>query len=171
MAEQRKSGASGAKDSAKPKPKPKTSKSAKKAPPAPNLQERMEGLQGWMAEIEKKQERTSRVGGLAAILAILASGGALALGVMNKQDAATDDDVNELTEKVSELGSSVEKQTETQLKAINGRIAGLEQQIDNLNTRQRETEAEITALQTQVGNAAAASNAAAEKPAGEKQQP
>ena len=47
--------------------------------------ERMEGLQGWMAEIERKQERMTKFGGGAAILAVLLSGGALALGIINKQ--------------------------------------------------------------------------------------
>jgi TolA-binding protein len=124
------------------------------------MQERMEGVQGWMAEIEKKQERTSRFGAVAVILAILAAGGALALGVINKQDGATTNDVDELATKVNELGASVEQQTEKQLKAINARLAELEQQLDSLNQQQRQTEAQITTLQTRVGNAAAAAAAA-----------
>ena len=86
------------------------------AKPIANIEDRMEGVQGWMAELEKRQERTSRVGGIALLLAILAAGGALALGILNKQDAATTEDVDELTSKVNALGASVEKQTETQLK-------------------------------------------------------
>jgi uncharacterized protein HemX len=120
---------------------------AKPASPKPNLDERMEGIQGWMAEIEKKQERTSRVGGIAALLAIAAAGGALALGIMNKQDGATKDDIDELTEKVNALGSSVERQTESQLKSINNRLATVEQQITSVNQRQRQTESQIKSLQ------------------------
>lgn len=132
------------------KPAPKT------APPKPNLDERMEGVQGWMAEIEKKQERTSRFGGIAVLLAIAAAGGALALGILNKQDGATKDDIDELTEKVNQLGSSVEQQTETQLKSINQRLATVEQQIASLNQRQRQTESQIESLQTASAAAAAA---------------
>jgi cell division protein FtsB len=116
----------------------------------------MEGVQGWMAEIEKKQERTSRVGGIAVLLAIAAAGGALALGILNKQDAATQDDIDELTEKVNALGASVERQTESQLKAINQRLATVEQQIASLNQRQRQTESQIEKLQTASAAAAAA---------------
>lgn len=160
MAEQSKGGASKKKAAAK-KRAPAAKKSAAAKTPAPNMSERMDGLQGWMAELEKRQQRTSRVGGLAAILAILASGGALALGIMNKQDAATEADLDGLTEQVNQLSSSVERQTEDQLRAINQRIATLQRQLDNLNARQRESESEITALQTQVGNQAAAADAAA----------
>jgi cell division protein FtsB len=129
---------------------------AKKAAPKANLDERMEGVQGWMAEIEKKQERTSRVGGIAVLLAIAAAGGALALGILNKQDAATQDDIDELTEKVNALGASVERQTESQLKSINQRLATVEQQIASLNQRQRQTESQIEKLQTASAAAAAA---------------
>jgi cell division protein FtsB len=129
---------------------------AKKAAPKANLGERMEGVQGWLAEIEKKQERTSRVGGIAVLLAIAAAGGALALGILNKQDAATQDDIDELTEKVNALGASVERQTESQLKSINQRLATVEQQIASLNQRQRQTESQIEKLQTASAAAAAA---------------
>jgi TolA-binding protein len=132
-----------------------------KPPPELNMQERVEGMQGWMAEIEKKQERTSRFGAVAVILAILASGGALALGVINKQDGATTDDVDELATSVNELGASVELQTEQQLKAINARLAGLEQQVDSLSRQQRQAEARIATLQTRVDSANAAAAAAA----------
>lgn len=136
------------------------SSKGKRKPPAPNMQERMEGLQGWMAEIEKKQERSSRFGTIAVILAILAAGGALALGVINKQDGATKDDVDELTTKVNELGASVEQQTEKQLKGINQRLSALEPQIDSLTKQQRQTEAQINTLQS---NATAAPAPAAPK--------
>ena len=166
MAE-RKSSTSRAKASGSKSPKAPATKTTKastskgstskgKKPP-PNMQERMEGLQGWMAEIEKKQERSSRFGTIAVILAILAAGGALALGVINKQDGATKDDVDELTTKVNALGASVEQQTEKQLKGINERLSTLELQVDGLTKQQRETEAQINTLKN---NATAAANAA-----------
>ena len=128
--------------------------------PAPSLEERMEGMQGWMAEIEKRQERSSRFGGIAVLLAILASAAALVLGVMNRQDAATQDDIDELTDKVNDLGSSVERQTETQLSSIDQRLSALEQQIKSLTTRQREAEAQTNKLQTRVADAETAAQAA-----------
>ena len=135
------------------------------AKPIGNIEDRMEGVQGWMAELEKRQERTSRVGGIALLLAILASGGALALGIINKQDAATTEDVDELTSKVNALGASVEKQTETQLKGINERLGSLERQVASLNERQRKTEADIATLRQDVNAAAADAAAAAARPA------
>ncbi len=135
------------------------------AKPIANIEDRMEGVQGWMAELEKRQERTSRVGGIALLLAILAAGGALALGILNKQDAATTEDVDELTSKVNALGASVEKQTETQLKGINERLGSLERQVASLNERQRKTEADIATLRQDVNAAAADAAAAAARPA------
>lgn len=123
--------------------------------PEPNMQERMEGLQGWMAEIERKQERMTRFGGVAAIVAVLAAGGALALGVINQQDAASKDDVDELTSKVNELGETLKADTETQLKALGGRIDGLEQQVKTLQQTQTQNTQDIAALRSQGGKAKA----------------
>lgn len=161
---EKKAGSSGS----DPKPKPEAKKPAakadaakKSAPKKPaNLQERMEGVQGWMAELEKKQERATRIGGVALGLAILAAAGALALGIMNKQDAATKDDIADLTTKVNDLGSSVEEQTESQLKSINDRLTTLEAQISSMNERQRKAETQISSLQKEVDQAVATANAA-----------
>ena len=90
----------------------------------------------------------------------LPSGAALALGIMNKQDGATKDDIDELTEKVNALGASVEKQTETQVQSINQRLATVEQQIRGANQRLRQTESQINQLRTQVNEAKAAASAA-----------
>lgn len=127
-----------------------TSKSlASKAKPAPNMTERMEGLQGWMAEIERKQERMTRFGGGAAILAVLAAGGALALGVINQQDASSKDDVDQLTEQVNELGASLKTDTEAQLKTISGRIDAVEQQIKTVQQTQTQQTQDIANLKSQ----------------------
>ena len=134
---------------AEPKAEAKTESKAEQKPaakPIANIEERMEGVQGWMAELEKTPGAHKRVGGIALLLAVLAAGGALALGILNKQDAATTDDVDELTAKVNALGSSVEKQTETQLKGINERLGSLERQVASLNERQRKAEADIATL-------------------------
>jgi hypothetical protein len=133
-------------------------KSAAKAPaakakakpkPAPNMGERMEGLQGWMAEIERKQERMTKIGGGAAILAVLLSGGALALGIINKQDASSKDDVDNLTEQVNELGASIKSDTEEQLKAINGRVDAIEQQVKTIQQTQTTQTQDIATLKSQ----------------------
>jgi uncharacterized protein HemX len=111
----------------------------------------MEGVQGWMAEIERKQTRMTRFGGAAAILAVLASAGALALGVINQQNAATEDDLDGLTEQVNELGASVKSQTEKQLKAINAKISGIEERLTTLEAQQAQQATEIQSLQSSGG--------------------
>jgi hypothetical protein len=126
-------------------------KSAKKTP-APNMQERMEGLQGWMAEIERKQNRMSRLGGGAAILAVLAAGGALALGILNKQDAATEDDLDEVREQVNGISGTVEQQTEQQLGNLNKTLKSLQTQVQSLQQQQQQQTQTINQLQNQVNN-------------------
>ncbi len=126
-----------------------------KAEPAPNMAERMEGLQGWMAEIERKQERMTRFGGGAAILAVLVAGGALALGVINQQNASSEDDVDELTSQVNELGASLKSDTEEQLKTIGGRIDAVEQQVKTIQQTQTTQTQEIATLKSQSAAGAA----------------
>jgi TolA-binding protein len=127
----------------------KTTARGKKTAPAPNMQERMEGLQGWMAEIERKQERMTRFGGIGVIVAIAAAGGALALGILNKQDAATKDDVDELTEQVDNLSAEIEQQTEKQLGKLNQSITGFEGRIQTLEQQQKADQADIAQLKSQ----------------------
>jgi archaellum component FlaC len=158
-----KTSASKPKAAAKPKAKATKASAAaakapgrKKSPPAPNMQERMEGLQGWMAEIERKQERMTKVGGATALLAVLASGGAIALGVINQQNSATEADVDDLTEQVNELGTSVKEQTEKGLKSANTRLDALDAKITSLETQQATITQDIATLKTQQAAAATA---------------
>jgi chromosome segregation ATPase len=116
------------------------------------MQERMEGLQGWMAEIERKQARMTRFGGAAAILAVLAAAGALALGIINKNDAATKDDVDELTTKVNELGASLEQQTEKQLKGLQGRLSSIDQRLSAVEQKQSQLQTQVQALETRAAS-------------------
>ena len=134
--------------------------------PKPNMEERIEGIQGWMAEIERKQDRMTRFGGAAAILAVLAAGGAIALGVINQQNAASEDDVDDLTEKVNELGASLKSGTEKQLKALGGRIDGLEQQIATLQQTQAQNTQDIAKLKSNQATANAAAAATGKAAAG-----
>jgi uncharacterized protein HemX len=143
------------KSSAQARARSSAGKSTKKTP-APNMQERMEGLQGWMAEIERKQNRMSRLGGGAAILAVLAAGGALALGILNKQDAATEDDLDEVREQVNGISGTVEQQTEQQLGNLNKTLNSLRAQIQSLQQQQQQQTQTINQLQNQVNSAAAA---------------
>ncbi len=116
----------------------------------------MEGVQGWMAEIERKQQRTARLGGAAVVLAVLASAGALALGVVNQQNAATEDDVDALTEQVNELGASVKSQTEKELKQLNVRLSAIEERLSAVEAQQTQNATEIQNLQGSGGGKAGA---------------
>ena len=127
----------------------------KKAPPAPNLPERMEGLQGWMAELERKQTRMTRFGGGAAILATVLAAGGLALGVLNKQDSAEKEDVDQLREQVEGFQAEVKTTTEDQLNKLNARIGTLEQSVQNLTTQQQQNSSEIASLKAQAARGAA----------------
>ena len=114
----------------------------------------MEGLQGWMAEIERRQQRMSRLGGATAILALLASGGALALGIINMQDAATKDDFDQLREQVNGLSGTIEQQTEQQLGGLNQKVTDLEGQVQSLQQQQQQNASTISGLQNQVNRQA-----------------
>jgi TolA-binding protein len=113
------------------------------------MTERMEGLQGWMAEIEKKQERMTRVGGIAAAVAVLAAGGALALGFMNQQDAASKDDLDELKTTVEGFQNEVKATTEEQLSQNEQRLSSLESQITSIQTQQGQLRKQLNQVQSQ----------------------
>jgi uncharacterized protein HemX len=155
--------AASAKEPTADKPAAKTSASAAKAPaskaskpPAPNLQERMEGLQGWLAEIERKQGRMTYFGAAALLVAVLASAAALYFGISNQQNSADKDDVNALEERVTEVGDSLKSSTEDQLKTLNGRVDSIEGRLDTIEQKQKQTDATIGTLQTQINSQATA---------------
>ncbi len=138
-----------------PKPTTKAAGRGKKAP-APNMKERIEGLQGWMAEIERKQQRMTRIGGAGLILAILAAGGALALGIINNQNAASDDDLDALREQVNGLSAEIGQQTEEQLGSLNQRIGQIQNQLRSLQQQQQQNATTISNLQQQLNQQQAA---------------
>ena len=139
----------GSKEGAKP------GSAAKAAVPAAKL-----STEERLTELEGKQQRMAKIGGAAAIVAALAALAALALGIVNQQDAASKDDVDELTEKVNELGASLKAGTEKQLKGLSGRIDTVEQGVASVRQTQATTAEDIAKLRTQV-TAAANANAAA----------
>jgi uncharacterized protein HemX len=126
------------------------------AAPAPNMNERMEGLQGWMAEIERKQGRMTYFGAAALLVAILAGGAALYLGIQNQQDSVDKDDFERLEQRVTEIGDSLKQSTEEQLGTLNTQIGTMQQRLDAIESKQKQTDATITTLQQQVNQQATA---------------
>jgi uncharacterized protein HemX len=134
---------------------------ATKKPPAPNVQERIEGLQGWMAEIERKQGRMTYFGAAALLVALLASAAAIYLGITNQQNSADKDDFESLETRVTEIGDSLKSSTEEQLKTLNSNLAALEQRLDAIDQKQKQTDTAIQDLQKQINQQAAATTDAA----------
>lgn len=128
----------------------KSASSRKK--PAPNMQERMEGLQGWMAEIERKQGRMTYFGAAAALVAIAASAGALYLGITTKDDAATKDDVEAISQQVNAIQGEVKRAVERELKMTNDQIATLQQSVEDLKKKQAQDAADIATLQNRANS-------------------
>jgi chromosome segregation ATPase len=144
----------------KPGAKEAAKEAAKKPAPPANLQERMDGVQGWMAEIERKQQRMTRIGGAAAVLAILAAGAALALGIMNQSDAASNDDLDDVEQRLDEIQGVVKKATEDQLKSVNNQVTSLNDRISSLESQLQQNAQTISTLQSQVNSANAAGTGA-----------
>ena len=163
--------------------KPGTSKAAKtskvsasksassRKKPAPNMQERMEGLQGWMAEIERKQGRMTYFGAAAALVAIAASAGALYLGITTKDDAATKDDVEAISEQVNAIQGEVKRAVEKELKLTNDQIATLQQSVEDLKKKQAQDAADIATLQNRANSGQGGGGAGASGGAGANSQP
>jgi septal ring factor EnvC (AmiA/AmiB activator) len=113
------------------------------------MQERMEGLQGWMAEIERKQGRMTYFGAAAAGLAVLAAAAALYLGITTKNDAATKDDVDAVSQDLGDVQQEVKRAVEKELKTTNDQIATLKQASDDLRQKQAQDAEDIATLQSQ----------------------
>lgn len=128
--------------------------------PAPNVEERIEGVQGWMAEMERKQERMTRFGGAAVLLAVLAAGGALALGIVNQQNSASKDDLEDVENRLDEIQTVVKNATEKQLKSVNESVSAMDQRISALDAQLKQNAKTIATLQSQVEAATAAAGAA-----------
>jgi hypothetical protein len=150
---------------AQPKPTANEGPEAKEAEPAAttaaqpkspesNLQERIEGLQGWMAELERKLARTTYFGAMAVLIAIAAAGAALYLGITNKNDSATKDDVDSLKARVDALQSAVTKNSKATQDTINNSIAQLQGSIQALQKQQAQDAANISTLQSQAASGA-----------------
>jgi septal ring factor EnvC (AmiA/AmiB activator) len=87
-------------------------------------------------------------GAAAAALAVVVSAVALFLAVTTKNDAATKDDLDQLTERVDGLKQSVTAATEKQLKATSETLGSLDQRIEALSSAQKQDAADIADLQS-----------------------
>jgi uncharacterized protein HemX len=117
-------------------------------PSEPSLEERI-------AEIERRQGRRTYFGAAAALVAIAAAAAALVLGVINKNDAASKDDLGALQDQLNNIQTEVKRATEKELKTVNDQIATLQQTTGDLKKKQAQDTAAIASLKSQVTTALA----------------
>ncbi|MGZ5361757.1 MAG: hypothetical protein ACXWZW_09110, partial [Solirubrobacterales bacterium] len=120
---------------------------------------RPESVEDRLAVLEGRQRRMTRFGAAAALLAVLVGGAALALGIINQQNAATKDDLDDVEQRLDEIQAVVKKATEAQLKSVNDSVTAVDGRVSSLDAQVKQQATTIATLQSQV-NALNAANAA-----------
>ena len=102
--------------------------------PAPNLNERLEGVQGWMAEIEKRQRLTTIIGAAIGVVAVLLGAAALTLALIDRNQGATQDDIDALNKRLDVIQVEVKRATEEQLQSVSDSIAQLRSEVEAMQS-------------------------------------
>jgi chromosome segregation ATPase len=103
----------------------------------------MDGLLGWMTEMERRQGKITYFGGAAVSLAIGAAVLAILLALFTEADSVTEEDFQDLQEKVSGT-------TELELKGLSETIGSLDQRIEHQERQLRQGGEQVGALRSEL---------------------
>ncbi|HEY7150743.1 MAG TPA: hypothetical protein VH391_03590 [Solirubrobacterales bacterium] len=118
--------------------------------PGADPQEQMAGLRAWLADLDRKLGVRTYIGGALALLALAAAGVALFLTLSLRQDAATKDDVNDLSEQLSGVEQSATAAAHSSVRSLDQRLTDLETKVGQLTTDQTTSKRELQVIQDDI---------------------
>jgi DNA repair exonuclease SbcCD ATPase subunit len=126
------------------------------AKPAPQparpqtVEERLEAVRGWVARLERRLGVRTYAGMAGLILAIAAAAVALVLLLQLREDAATEDDIRELSEQISGVEDSATEAAQEDVQSVSQRLTQLEQQLTGLESERDSANQQISVLEDDI---------------------
>jgi uncharacterized protein HemX len=131
--------------------KPAATPTPPTTPQAPaDPHERIDGLRAWVAQLDRKLGVRTYLGAALAVLALAAAAVALVLTLNLKQDAATNRDVQSLRDQISAVEQSASQAAQEDVRALEQRVAELEDDVNRISTGQTTTRRELKVVQDDI---------------------
>ena len=129
---------------------PATGSSPAAPPPEPTVSERLEGQRGWLAQLDRRIGVRTYAGAAGLVIAIAAAAVALVLVLQLQDDAATGADIEQLREEIAGVEDTASEAAQEDVQSLTERITELESEIAGFSSDQDSTDQEISVVQDDI---------------------
>lgn len=118
--------------------------------PEPSLNERLEGQRSWLAQLDRRVGVRTYAGAAALVIALAAAAVALVLVLQLQDDAATKADVDQLRKEIAAVENSATEAAEDDVQGLTERITELETEISGFGSEQDSTDQQISVVEDDI---------------------
>lgn len=118
--------------------------------PEPSVAERLEGQRSWLAQLDRRIGVRTYAGAAALVIALAAAAVALVLVIQLQDDSATDADVQQLSEQITDVEAAATEAAEDDVASLTDRLGELEGQISSINSDQSSLDRQVSTLQDDI---------------------
>jgi uncharacterized protein HemX len=118
--------------------------------PATDPQARIDGLRAWLAQLDRKLGVRTYIVAAVLVLALAAAGVALFLALQQKQDGATEDDLNAVRAQLATVQQQATTAAQKPVQSLTQRLGDLENEISTLQSHQRTSDRELQVVQDDI---------------------
>lgn len=130
--------------------KPDAAAKAKAAQLSGDPHERLDGLRAWLAQVDRKLGVRSYAGGAAVVLALAAGIVGVVLALNAKDESASKEDLQALSEEIATIGDRAAAAAEEGVQTLADRLDSLEGRVSQIQSGQRTTERELSVVQDDI---------------------
>jgi len=134
-----------------PPSKPPTGQHAAVAP-EPSIPERLEGQRAWLAQLDRRVGVRTYAGAAALVIALAAAAVALVLVIQLDEEAAKTSDIDQLREEIAGVEDSATQAAEDDVQTVTERISELETQISEATSSQDDVDQQLSVLEDDIAD-------------------
>lgn len=118
--------------------------------PEPTVSERLEGQRSWLAQLDRRLGVRTYAGAAALVIAIAAAAVALVLVLQLQDDAATKADLDALREEIAIVEDSATEAAQDDVQTLTERITELEAEVSSFGSEQDSTDRQLSVVEDDI---------------------
>ena len=116
----------------------------------PTIHERLEGQRAWLAQLDRRVGVRTYAGAAALVIALAAAAVALVLVLQLDEEAAKTGDVDRLREEIVAVEDSATRAAQEDVQSLTERVTELESDISDATSNQDSTEQQLSVLEDDI---------------------
>ncbi|HEX6117571.1 MAG TPA: hypothetical protein VFY99_10755 [Solirubrobacterales bacterium] len=133
-----------------PPAKPATGSQPAVAGREPTIQERLEGQRSWLAQLDRRVGVRTYAGAAAVVIALAAAAVALVLVLQLDEESAKSTDIEQLREEIAGVEDSATQAAQEDVQSVTERLTELEAEIAEATSSQDSTDQEISVIEDDI---------------------